>query len=121
MCDGVVKDILLDIDECIDIISARIERFDSADAMMENDDAITVYDAIVMRLQVLGELVKSIDKRCPKLLQKYNSIDWNAIIRFRDKISHHYLDLDAEIVYDIAKNHIPLLKEVVAEMMEGME
>lgn len=36
-------------------------------------------------------------------------IEWNKIARFRDLVSHHYEQVDYEIVYDICKNHLPKL------------
>jgi len=73
-------------------------------------------DAISMRLQVIGELVKQIHQIAPNYLAAYKEIDWNKIARFRDFVSHHYEQIDYEIVYDICKNHIPKLYQVVQKM-----
>jgi len=37
----------------------------------------------------------------------------------RDIISHHYFDLNAEIVFPICKNHIPELLKTVTKMKEA--
>jgi uncharacterized protein with HEPN domain len=40
----------------------------------------------------------------------YSDVEWNKIARFRGLVSHHYDQVDHEIVYDIGKVHIPALK-----------
>ena len=39
-------------------------------------------------------------------------------MKLRDIISHHYERMDHEIIFDICKNHIPILKETVQKIME---
>jgi uncharacterized protein with HEPN domain len=63
-----------------------------------------------MRLQALGENIKRAVKIDKQLLQKHPEVDWNTIIRFRDFISHHYELLDHEVVFDIGKHHLSVLK-----------
>lgn len=41
-------------------------------------------------------------------------IDITMLIRFRDFISHHYEKMDSEIVFDICKNEVSLLKQKVS-------
>ena len=43
-------------------------------------------------------------------------IEWDKIARFRDFVSHHYDQVDHEIVYDICKVHIPELKRVLLKI-----
>lgn len=68
-------------------------------------------------MQVIGELVKKIEKSDPAILNNFPNIEWNMIIRLRDIISHHYAVIDHEIIYDICKNHIPVLKAAVSEIL----
>jgi uncharacterized protein with HEPN domain len=73
-----------------------------------------------MRLQIIGELVKKIDKLEPNLLEKYPEIEWPNIMKLRDIISHHYEQVDHEIIYDICKNHIPLLNSVLEQILKEL-
>lgn len=34
----------------------------------------------------------------------------------RDIIAHHYFDLDAAVVYDVVKNYLPSMLEVIKKM-----
>ncbi|MCF8143021.1 MAG: DUF86 domain-containing protein [Deltaproteobacteria bacterium] len=56
-------------------------------------------DAISMRLQVIGESVKRIQKKGSSLLSRFAEIEWDKIARFRDLVSHHYDHVDHKIVY----------------------
>lgn len=48
-----------------------------------------IFDAILMRLQVLGENIKSLYKLNPVLFEDIEN-EVISIIRLRDLISHHY-------------------------------
>ena len=43
-----------------------------------------------MRLMSLAESIKEHLKTSPELAANYPQIPWDDIIRFRDKIAHHY-------------------------------
>ena len=58
-----------------------------------------------MRLQAIGEMLKSLTSKTD-----IYSENIRGAIKLREKISHHYLDLDAELIFDVCKNHIPNLK-----------
>ncbi len=56
-----------------------------------------------------------------KLLPKYPQIPWNAIMKTRDIIAHHYFDVDAERVFDTLKNDIPPLLAVIKLIREDWQ
>jgi uncharacterized protein with HEPN domain len=104
------------IAECIGLIQERFAKIRVPDDFVLTPEGITLLDAVSMRLQVIGETVKQIQKTNPSFLTSYSSIDWDKIARFRDLVSHHYEHIDHEIVYDICKTHIPKLGEVIQGM-----
>ena len=59
----------------------------------------TLLDAIVTRLQAVGENLKRLLKYNNTLQEKYPTIEWDKIIKFRDFISHHYEKLDYEVIF----------------------
>lgn len=69
-----------------------------------------------MRLQVIGESVKRLQRKAPSFLDRYAGIEWEKIARFRDLVSHHYEHVDHEIIYDICQNHIPKLRDIIEKM-----
>jgi len=65
--------------------------------------------------------LKNLDKVTNKsLLKKYTEIDWKKVIGMRDVITHHYFDLDAEIVFDVCENHIEELANTINKIIEEL-
>jgi uncharacterized protein with HEPN domain len=57
-------------------------------------------DAVIRNFEIIGEAAN----RLPAdFKNKYNSIDWNRIRGFRNRIVHHYFGIDYEIVWRILK------------------
>lgn len=79
-------------------------------------------DAICMNLIAIGESIKGLDKLTHgELLPKYPSIYWDGVMRMRDKIAHHYFELDAEVVFKTIQEDIPLMAEVLKEMLNNLQ
>jgi len=102
--------------ESVELIDKRFSRIRSAEDFVLSPDGVTILDAVSMRLQVIGESVRKIQKTAPSFLNSYPGIEWDKLARFRDLVSHHYTQIDHEIVYDICKVHIPKLKETLQRM-----
>jgi uncharacterized protein with HEPN domain len=96
--------------DSIKLIESRFQKVGSPAEFVQSSDGVTLLDAISMRLQVIGESVRKIQKIDSLFLAPYSDVEWNKIARFRDLVSHHYDHVDHEIVYDICKMHIPTLK-----------
>jgi uncharacterized protein with HEPN domain len=57
-------------------------------------------DAVTMRLQQILECASKISVETKDKLK----INWPALTAMRNKISHSYVDVDAEIVWDVIKD-----------------
>jgi len=99
--------------ESIYLIQNRFAQIQEQNDLVISPEGLTILDAISMRLQVIGESVKRIQNIDPALFENYQEINWNKIAKFRDLVSHHYENVDHEIVYDICQNHIPKLLDIV--------
>ena len=78
-------------------------------------------DAICMQLIAIGESLKNIDKATNKsLLPKYPQVKWDKIKGMRDIISHHYFDVDAEIIFDVCKNNIDELAQIINQIIKDI-
>lgn len=102
--------------QSIRLIQERFSTIREPDDFVLTPEGVTLLDAISMRLQVIGESVKQIQKTDPLFLKSHVEIEWEKISRFRDLVSHHYEHVDHEIVYDICKVHIPKLMELIQKM-----
>jgi uncharacterized protein with HEPN domain len=102
--------------ESIDLIEERFSKINEPNDFVESAEGVVLLDAISMRLQVIGESVRKIQKTDSSFLNRYSDIEWDKIARFRDLVSHHYEQIDHEIVYDICKVHIPELKKTLKKI-----
>ncbi len=117
MPDNFIIDNLQGILDSIELIQIRFAGIDQSDNFVMNSGGVLVLDSICMRLQVIGELLKKIDKIDAAIWERYPQIEWPNIIKLRDIISHHYTQVDHEIIYDICQNNLPDLKKVVQQMI----
>lgn len=99
------------------LVQSRSKSIRAADDFSSSLEGATLLDAISMRLQVIGESVKRIQKIAPSFLDGYGEIEWAKIAKFRDLVSHHYESMDHEIVFDICKVHIPKLATALKRML----
>lgn len=105
--------------ESIRLINKRFQNINSSDDFLKNDEAIEKLDSIAMRLQAIGEALKNLDKREKELLLKVADADyWSKIIRTRDILSHHYVDIDAETVYMICSEKVNDLNIKINQLKE---
>ena len=75
-----------------------------------------------MRLIAIGEGCKNIDKLTSnQLLKQYSEIDWKSIKGIRDKLSHHYFDIDSEIIFDICDTNIEELLEITNKILSDIK
>jgi len=109
-----VIEILDQIIDAIEIVQERCEFAKSVDNFCDTKEGQEKLDSICMKLIAVGESLKKIDAITEKtLLQKYPQIEWKKIKGIRDFISHHYFDLDAEIIFGICQNHIDNLLDAL--------
>ncbi|MBZ0200044.1 MAG: DUF86 domain-containing protein [Ignavibacteriaceae bacterium] len=116
-----VRDILHNLKWAIELIQKRSKYINSFEDFIKDDDGLTKLDSICMQFINIGESLKEIDKvTTNKLLQKYPEVDWKAAKGMRDVITHHYFDIDAEVVFDTIKDKIPMLFKVISKMINDL-
>jgi uncharacterized protein with HEPN domain len=67
-----------------------------------------VYAATIRELEIIGEAVGKISQT---IKEKYTEIDYRTIKDFRNVLAHEYFGVDMEIVWMIATDKIPELKQ----------
>ena len=74
-----------------------------------------------MMLIAIGENLKNLDKITGgMLLPEYPEVDWKGAKGMRDIISHHYFDLNAEVVFSICKDRIPGLIKTITKIKDTL-
>ena len=117
-----VLNILTQIYQAAVTISKRFENIKSANDFTNSEEGMEKLDAICMQLITIGESLKNLDKITNKtLLKKYPQIEWDKIKGMRDIISHHYFDIDAEVIFDVCKNHIDNLAKTINQIIKDIQ
>ena len=118
---SLVIDILEQIIDAIETVEKRCCFANTQDDFMDTPEGQEKLDSICMKLIAVGESLKNIDKITDKkLLQQYPQIEWRKIKGIRDFISHHYFDLDAEVIFGICKNNISDLLKVLKQIKNDL-
>jgi len=119
---SLVLDILEQIIDAIEIVQERCEFAKTQDDFMDTKEGQEKLDGICMKLIAVGESLKKIDAMTDKtLLVKYPQIEWKKIKGIRDFISHHYFDLDADVIFNICQNHIDDLLFTLKQISEELK
>lgn len=117
-----IRDILTQILKASKRIERRFLPIKSPDDFLITDDGIDRLDAICMMLIAIGESLKYLDKISEgKLLPRYPVVDWRGAMGIRDIISHHYFDIDAEIIFSVCKERMPLLTQTIQTIKEDLK
>jgi uncharacterized protein with HEPN domain len=115
------KEILSQIQLSTQTILKRFKPIKSMDDFIDTEEGLEKLDSICMQLIAIGESLKNLDKvTSQKLLRKFPEIDWKKVIGMRDIITHHYFDLDAEVVFDVCENHIENLANTINKILEQL-
>jgi uncharacterized protein with HEPN domain len=118
---SLILDILNQIINAIETVDERCSFAKTQDDFCDTKEGQEKLDGICMKLIAVGESLKNIDKITDKtLLEKYPTIEWKKIKGIRDFISHHYFDLDADVIFDICQNEISKLLLVLKEMKKDL-
>jgi uncharacterized protein with HEPN domain len=114
MDKATTKELIEFIVESLILIKKRFSVIKSSDDFLQDDDGLEKLDSISMRLQAIGEALKNLDKRSkPFLLQVADETYWSNIIRTREILSHHYIDLDADTIFMICDEKLIELEEKI--------
>jgi uncharacterized protein with HEPN domain len=117
----IVLDLLKNMIGATEKILYRNRDIKSVDDYLVDDSSLMLLDSLCMQLIAIGEAVKKIDKETDKKLFKaYSQIPWREVAGMRDILSHHYFDLNAEVVFEVTTEHIADLQEVLKQIVEDI-
>ena len=107
---SLITDIFQHIDDILHTLTEATKDITNLYTLPESADGTLRLNGICMCLLVVGEELKKIDKLTDKqLLPQYCSIPWQEIMGMRDKIAHHYFEIDIDIISDILRDDVPPL------------
>ncbi len=107
------RDELLFLHDIQDSVNAILEFTDGLDIEKFVNNRL-VYSATIREFEIIGEATIHLSEAT---LLKYDKILWRDLKDFRNLLIHEYFGVDYQIVYNTIKNDLPLLKEVVIQMI----
>ena len=121
MDKATTKELLEFILRSITLIKRRFKGIKRADDFLDNEEGIDKLDAISIRIQAIGEAIKNIDKRDRDfLLSVADKNYWSKIIKTREILTHHYINIDSEIIYMICNEKIDELERNIRELLDKL-
>ena len=118
----IVLDSLQKMKAMLDLIKERTAAVKTANDFLCSSDGMMRLDAICMNLIALGEAVKGLNKQTGgQLLKNYPEVYWKGVMGIRDKISHHYFEIDTDVVFQTLEEDIPHMTPVVEKMISDIE
>ena len=113
---------LRNIKKVLELINERRVSVSSADDFLHSPDGMMRLDAICMNLIAIGEVAKNLDKITKsELFPLYPDIYWSGVMRMRDKIAHHYFEIDTDVVFQTIEEDIPQMLPVIDRMLNDLE
>lgn len=113
---------LTSIRTALELMIKRMEVVSSVNDFLCSPEGMLRLDAVCMNLIALGETVKGLDKLTNgKLLSNYPEVYWRGVMRMRDKIAHHYFEIDTDVVFQTLQQDIPQMLPIVRKMIEDVE
>ena len=113
---------LKDIQKALTLMEERSAIVTHVNDFLCSPEGMLRLDALCMNLIALGESVKNLDKITNgELLTLYPETYWKGIMRIRDKIAHHYFDIDAEIVLATLKKDISPLSRTIDRIIKDLK
>jgi uncharacterized protein with HEPN domain len=100
----------------IDILDALEAIADYAGGRLEDVsiDEPVVLDAVLLRLIVIGEAIKSLG---PDLRERTPDIPWGKYAGLRDVIAHQYFRIQTQIIENTIRRDLPQLRRAVRQLL----
>ena len=118
----IIKGILLQIQTALEQLQAWNSDISSSNDYTDSPDGMKTLAATSMLLESIGEGFKKIDNKTQgTLLVLRPEIPWKDVMGMRNHIAHGYFDIDADIIFDVVKNHLSSLDDAVRFLVIQME
>lgn len=80
-------------------------------------NGMVLFNSTCMCLQSIGEVIRQVDDKTDgQLFKLYPQTPWKQIIGMRNIISHEYLSIDPDLIFDIIREELHPLKETLRHL-----
>ena len=96
-----------------------VSYIDGMDFAAFGEDPKTQH-ALAMTLIIIGEMSSRILKRNPQLVESRPNMPWRQMTGMRNRIAHDYDGVDFKIVWEIAKDSLPILVREIPKILRPL-
>lgn len=115
-------EIVKQIEESLSRIERRFSSINQPEDFLRTDQGLDKLDGIAMMLIWLGENLKNFEKSGGAyFFESHTEIDWKGAKGMRDILSHHYGNIDPEIIFSVCQNRIPALVKIIKYIRSELE
>ena len=100
----------------IEKITIYTYNYSNAISLLQANNQLN-FNGTITLLIAIAEETKKIDL---KLLKTQQDIQWQNIVDMRNVLAHDYRGIDPEILFDVAKNELPKLKNAFIKMIKEL-
>ncbi|MGH2515427.1 MAG: HepT-like ribonuclease domain-containing protein [Ktedonobacterales bacterium] len=108
-----VAALLQDIGTCARLIM----QYTTGLTQEEFSRSIQTQDAVLRRIEIIGEAVKSLPS---EFTLAHPDIPWRDMARMRDLLIHRYFSVDLELTWKTATEDVPGLERQVHEVLDSL-
>ena len=113
-----IKDLLHFAQQQADFILKSTADVRSKQDFLLSMSGMVLFNSTCMCLQSIGEAIRQVDNKTEgKLFSKYPEIPWKQIIGMRNILSHEYLSIDPDLIFDIISQEIEPLRETLGQVL----
>lgn len=113
---GEGRDFRVSLDDILEALEKIVQYVDGV-SEREFEMNTEKQDAVIRRIEVLGEAVKNIPF---EFRDKHPDIPWRSIAGMRDVVIHQYFGVTISLVWKVATSDVPAIKEKIEKIMDEM-
>ena len=100
--------------DAIEMIGSHLVGFENGSFQIDRK----TQDAVVRQLEIIGEAAGNLTS---ELRAANPHVEWKSATAARNRLIHGYFDVDPDVVWDIVKNDLPVLKTQVEQIAENIK
>jgi uncharacterized protein with HEPN domain len=97
--------------------SSDIENFTAGLTYEEFSTDKKTFNAVIRSLTIIGEAANRLSD---ETTTRHSETEWHKVVAFRNRLVHEYFGIDYEMVWEVIKNYLSILKKNVQKILNEL-